>query len=147
MNAKRAGIYARRGFLYVRTKLLTEDGLWLEDGPCRKLAEDSRADEIGDAVLEALARSGTIIPHPTEWKNVDEDNPILQASSIKRWSTFRKGARTLGIGLEAGELTLSPTRNEREDGFVYLDSELRLPATASSAEIGETVNEALSLCK
>lgn len=147
MNSKRAGIYARRGYLYIRAKLQTDVGIWLERGPCSRLASGSPVDEIGTAVLNALSRSGTIIPHPTEWKSYDLDNPILQEAGIKRWSTFRKKAFCVAVGVEQGEMIVSSTTNEGSEGFAYLDNDILLPATSTVAEVGEAINSALKRCQ
>ena len=147
MTKKTAGIYKRKDALYIRASVRTEDDLWLEDGPCTRLDVTASPSEIGDALLEALSRSGRVVPHPTEWKSVDEDNPILQAAGIKRWSTFRKGSWCLSISLRE-ELSLIPTVNEGSDGFGHLpDDAVRLPTTATALEVGEAVQQALSRCR
>ena len=140
-------MYVRRGSIYLTAKLQTEAGLWLQDGPCTRLPSDTSDDSLGRAVLERLAHSGQIIPHPTEWGSPDEDNSILEAANIKRWNTFRKGARYVAIGLYGDEFILSPTENEGKDGFGYLPDELRLPATISPAELGQAVKRVLAMCK
>ena len=146
MNKKSAGIYERRGFLYVTSSLRTEDGLWIQDGPCTKLDANTLPAEIGDAVLEALSRSGRIIPHPTEWTSVDQDNAILEAAGIKRWSTFRKHARYLSTSL-LDEFTLTPTKNEGSEGFTHLpDDAIRLRGTADRNELGDAIQRALLRC-
>ena len=147
MTKKTAGIYKRKDALYIRASVRTEDDLWLEDGPCTKLATTAPAPEVGEAVLEALSRSGRVVPHPTEWKSVDEDNPILEAAGIKRWNTFRKGASCLSIALRK-DLSLTPTVNEGGQGFAHLpDQAIRLPATATALEVGEAVQRALGRCR
>lgn len=147
MNKKSAGIYERKGSLYITSSLRTEDGLWIQDGPCTKLDSTATTVAIGDAVLEALSRSGRIIPHPTEWKSVDEDNAILETAGIKRWSTFRKRSRYLSVAL-LDELTLTPTANEGSQGFAHLPNDTLCLAAASTAhEIGEAVQRALLLCR
>lgn len=147
MTKKTAGIYQRKDALYIRASVRTEDFLWIEDGPCTKLDETVPPSEVGDALLEALSRSGRVVPHPTEWKSGDEDNPILQAAGIKRWSTFRKGSRCLSISLRE-ELSLIPTVNEGSQGFGHLpDDAVHLPTTATALEVGEAVQQALSRCR
>lgn len=146
MKKQRAGLYERRDSVFIIPALQTDDGLWIEQGPCAKLPSQSLPDVIGRAVLDALTHSGEIIPHPTEWKSPDEDNPILQAAGIKRWSTFQKGARTVDIGLYGEQLMLTPTRSEGADGFAHLDTDVILPATSTAAEVGEAVKQALTQC-
>lgn len=141
-------IYERRGSLFVRTCLQTEVGLWLEQGPCKMLPSSAEPTVIGEAARDALARSGKTIPHPTEWKSVDEDNPILELAGIKRWSTFRKGARALGVSLYDDRIELIPSENEGSEGFGPLtDDALRLAPDASAEELGTAINEALRRCK
>ena len=97
--------------------------------------------------LSVLSRSGRIIPHPTEWTSVDEDNAILEAAGIKRWNTFRKGASYLSVSLRE-ELSLTPTVNEGGQGFAHLpDQAIRLPVNATALEIGEAVQRALGRCR
>ena len=146
MKKQRAGLYERCGSVFIVPALQTNDGLWIEQGPCTKLPSQSLPNEIGRAVLDALSHSGEIIPHPTEWKSPDEDNPILQAAGIKRWSTFQKGARTVDIGLYGEQLMLTPTRSEGTEGFAHLDHDVTLPATATATEVGEAVQQALARC-
>lgn len=146
MKKQRAGLYERRGSVFIVPALQTEDGLWIEQGPCTKLPSQSHPADIGRAVLEALSHSGRIIPHPTEWKSVDEDNPILQAAGIKRWRTFQKGARTVDIGLYGERLMLTPTRGEGPKGFAHLSDDVVLPATSTAIEVGDAIKRALTLC-
>ena len=147
MNKKSASIYERKGSIYITASLRTEDGLWIEDGPCTKLDLTETSMDIGDALLEALSRSGRVIPHPTEWKSVDEDNPILDAAGIKRWRTFRRGTRCLSIAL-LEELTLTPTAAEGSQGYAHLPDEMiRLPVSATANDVGNAVRRALSLCR
>ena len=145
---REACIYERRGSLFVVTCLQTEVGLWLEQGACTMLPSSVEPAIIGQAARDALSRSGKIIPHPTEWKSVDEDNPILELAGIKRWSAFRKGARALGVSLYDDRIELIPSENEGSQGFGHLtDDSLRLAPDASTEELGTAINEALRRCK
>lgn len=147
MNKQAASLYERRGVIFIVPALQTEDGLWIEQRPCTKLSSNSHLVEIGHAVLEALSLSGEIIPHPTEWKSADEDNPVLEAAGMKRWNSFRKQAKTIDIGLYGEQLMFTPTRSEGRAGFAHLSDDVLLPATATAIEIGEAVNQALTLCE
>ena len=147
MKKQVASLYERRGVLFLVPALQTEDGLWIEQGPCATLASESHPAAIGQAVLETLSHSGEIIPHPTDWTSVDEDSPVLQAAGIKRWNSFQKGARSMDIGLYGEKLTLTPTRNVGSEGFDHLSDDVLLPATATATEVGQAVNQALTLCE
>lgn len=145
---REACVYERRGSLFIRWSSQTEVGLWIEEGPCTMIPSNSKSEEVGQAARDALARSGKIIPHPTEWKSVDEDNPILELAGIKQWSTFRRGARVVGIALYDGKLELTPTENEGSEGFSDLnDDALCLSPDASTAELGAAIYDTLKRCK
>ena len=146
MTKKSAGIYERKGSLYLIASLRTDSGLWIKSGPCTVLETTVSAQVLGEAVMETLTRSGAIIPHPTVWKSVDDDNPVLQAAGVKSWKTFRKRARYLSIALY-DEFMLTPTANEGNQGFTHQpDAMLRLPPSATASEIGAAVKQAFSSC-
>lgn len=145
---REASIYERRGALFIRGSAKTDTGLWIEKGPCTTLPSSAAPSELGQAARDALDRSGEIIPHPTVWKSVDEDNPILEQAGIRRWSTFRKGARVVGLSLYDGKLALTPSENEGSEGFAHLDDDaLYLPPDADPAELGAAIKQALKRCK
>ena len=147
MKKRVASLYERRDILFLVPALQTEDGLWIEQGPCTTLPSESDPTEIGRAVLETLSHSGEIIPHPTEWMSVDEDSPVLQAAGIKRWNSFQKGARSIDIGLYGEKLTLTPTKNVGSEGFDHLSDDVLLPGTATATEVGQAVKQTLRLCE
>lgn len=141
-------VYERGGSLFIRWFSQTEAGLWTAEGPCTMLPSSSEPAEIGQAARGALAHSGKIIPHPTEWKSVDKDNPILELTGIKRWSTFRRGARAVCVSLREGKLEVMPTENEGSQGFDYLvEDAICLSPEASAEVLGTAINEALGRCK
>ena len=145
---RHATIYERRGSLYIRSSSQTDVGLWLEQGPCILLSADSAPDAIGEATRSALADSGSIIPHPTEWTSVDLDNPILEMAGIRRWSAFRRGSLSVGVWQGDGKLEITPSVNEGSQGFAHLDDDtLHLPADASADALGTAINKALKCCK
>lgn len=147
MKKQVASLYERRDVLFLVPALQTEDGLWIEQGPCTTLPSASDPTAIGNAVLETLAHSGEIIPHPTEWKNVDADSPVLQAAGIKRWKSFQRGAHSIDIGLHDEKLTLTPTKNVGSEGFDHMSADVQLPGTATATEVGQAVKQTLTLCE
>jgi hypothetical protein len=118
---KLATVHERRGFLLIQTALQTEQGLWIGTGPCAKLPASVSSAEIGAAMLEALARSGAIIPHPTDWTETEPD-PVLQQAGVKNWAAFARGAKVVEVALET-EIELTPTRNVGRGGFEHLPDE------------------------
>lgn len=148
-ESRHATVYKRRDSLFIRSSSQTDVGLWLEQGPCTRVSySSSSAAEVGRATWDALARSGSIIPHPTVWKSVDVDNPILEAAGIKRWSIFLRGALNVGVWLEDNQLEVTPTVNEGKEGFAHLDDDaVYLRADASVEELATAISEALKRCK
>lgn len=146
MTQKSAGIYERKGSLYLIASLQTDSGLWIKSGPCTVLETATSAAVLGEAILEALGRSGAIIPHPSDWKSVVDDSPVLQAAGVKSWRTFRKRARYLSIALY-DEFMLTPTANQGSQGFAHQpDAMLSLPPSATADELGEAVKRAFASC-
>ncbi len=143
---KFVSIYLRRGFLLVRAAQRTEHGVWIGDGPCTKLDSASSPSEIGAAVLERLAASGCIIPHPTEWVE-GQASPVLEAAGVKTWATFAKKARSVDVELDS-DFLLIPTRNRGGGRFQHLpDKALRIPVGCLAVVLGEAITQALELCR
>jgi hypothetical protein len=144
-GAVTVSIYERAGSLFIRTMSKAAPGYWIEDGPVTVLrVGDAATDAVGAAVRAAAERSRVGVPAPTDFKVLLEE--YRKASGVAP-ATFMKSARSVSVSWNDGA-SLTPTKNlGAKKGFEPIEaSTIRLPATASDAELGDAVLSAVALC-
>lgn len=115
--------------------------------PLAIISADADDADLGLAVLDALSRWRTEIPHP-EFGTWDRHlRPFLEAFAIRSWSEFSRGGRIVGVEHEESSLNLVPQKRESHEGYARLEERtIRLPPDASPETIGRGVRGALALC-
>ena len=140
-------IYERKDIFYIRAASQTTAGVWIDDGDCYTISIDSEYEDIGKYVYIALNNSRANIPHPTDWKGINE--PLLKTAKVKSWSTFGKTAKCVIVGVDK-DIQLTPTKNKSSlrQGFVGSgDDIISIPLDVTNAELGKTVKEAWLCCE
>ena len=117
--------------------------------PVVTLPQTVSNDELGGAVAKTLRGYKAGVPHP----NLDELNkltdPVLDASRLKSWSTFSRGALFCSISEEATTMRITPSRRTGSRGgcFFLPEREVVLGLPATPEQLGVAVREALSRCE
>lgn len=117
--------------------------------PVTVLSSTVEAGELGHAILRCLQeyKENLPHPHPSEFNNLPQ--PILEASGVKSWSTFSKGALACLISSSQTELTITPSHRAGARGAYLHDADhiiaLTLPVTPE--QVGIAAREALSHCQ
>jgi hypothetical protein len=138
----RASVYRHKRSYFVIASSPTTDGFWFENGPVA-IVPLGLASELGDAVREALDRSGTLIRAPKDWSS--HVNRVVEAAGLKRYAAFAKSAALVSVSQEDEQLRLVPHRNGGSDGFVGLEDET-IGAAAMSQDLGRLIELAFDRC-
>lgn len=142
-----AGIYRRGGKLFIYPYNKTTTGLSIGGEPVSVMEQTATDEEVGGAILRALSRHRTDLPHPASFEGMPE--PLLDAAGVKTWAIFSKGALSCLISEDKSEIIVTPSRRAKAKG-AYLhapDLEVKLALPASDEQIGTAVREALSRCE
>lgn len=148
-----AGVYKRKDYLYIVNELKTTDGYWIQGETLIIIRADASHSEIGEALLKALALSGSIVSTDF-WLNKDKkENPmfkILKFAKLKSWRAFEKEATHCSVTEEKGIMRFA-ILERRTRGGGYLGKQgvepLTIPSDSPPEKIGETLLKALELCE
>ncbi len=139
---KAATIYERSGKVFIHSSSKTSAGVRVLGTPVLSAEKDNPKD-IGQAVRECLGSSHVGVPHPKSFANLFE--PVLKLAGVKSFNTFMKSAKSVGVEMEDGVVTLIPTRNAGpKDGFFPLPNRSQL-VLGSDDELGLAAVAALSV--
>lgn len=146
-----ATVLLREGRLFVqasdRTALRTA-GFWVAAGPVASLAATAEPARVGEAVLDALARSRLEVPVPD--RGTDLEAPLRLAAGVRSRRALMAGARACAVAREAGTLHIHADddgapkgaggdRPPRDAAGV-----VRLDAAATADAVGRAVLAALA---
>lgn len=154
------GVYATRKLIAVNT-MSGWGSLHGDDKGIRcLLAPDATDTELGEAVLLALSKSRIIHPDldPDLFSNSKgaeryyawvED--LMQTYGYRTKSALFREMLHPDIEVRNGQMTVSPTKRQRGDGFgptLHRERDyVHLPADSSPDEVGAAVRLALSRCR
>jgi hypothetical protein len=154
MTEPHASLYRRSGSILIESKSRNVDGIYEATPPFLRVPADSEPEDIGRAVLQALAESKEGIPNP--WRDAEYRRrnrsgwwPLIEVAGVKSWRTFVKGAVHVSV-LRTGNLVkFEPSRNlGPKEGFVPLANAPEPVADAANLfEIGQRALAALDLAK
>jgi hypothetical protein len=105
---KLVAVYERKSTLFVTADHRTKAGFWIGDEQVISL-NGPTAEELGQAIEEALARSKDGVPTPPPTARFDR--PLLKAAGVGSWSTFMKLSRHVSVSSSDGILKITPYRN------------------------------------
>jgi hypothetical protein len=122
-------------------------GFWVASGPVATVPVTDAPGAVGQAVLDALARSRVEVPVPE--RGVDLETPLRKAAGVRSGRAFMDGTRLCVITRDERHVRVEPHHNggnSGEDrGFTPLgDASAILLATDTDAtSLGEAVLAAL----
>jgi hypothetical protein len=133
-----AAAYLFNGKVVIVPESQTTAGVWITGEPVGSFRPED-ATSLGQALLSALRASKQSVPHPTDWTG--HFQPVLKAAAAKSRKSFMASAKHVAVEMEAGRLTLRPSRNlGPRAGFEGCKE-----ARAADAEVPEMAGEALIL--
>ena len=140
--------YRRSDGWYFHSDSITTVGIGLGTPPHLKLDITAGQEELGQAVLDALAGSKTGLPHPTPEAGDRMFDPMLQLARVKTWAAFSKNAKNVRFVADSQWLIFEPWQNAGpKRGFVPIAGpEIRIPVDSSAAEIGGALRDTMALC-
>jgi hypothetical protein len=144
---KSAAVFSRNGVLYFHSQSRTTAGVWIATSPFLRIEPDGSPARKGEAAVEALRASQDGVPHPTNWNGLL--TPLLELAGVKSWSTFMKGAKSLGLEVEGDGLKMVPTRNlGPKEGFEAVPEQtVEIPFSSSPDQVGMALDEAMARCQ
>lgn len=117
-----AGIYERKGKLFISPYHKTVAGYWIGDSETTTVNRDD-ASALKDAVIAALAASRKDVPTPP--RDFDPTASLLIAAGVSSWNTFAKSAKSVAIELNNGRIEIIPDKNMgSRDGFVPMSDKV-----------------------
>ena len=122
----------------------TTSGFWASVPPYRLLERSTPRDQLGRAVLDALAAPAGRIPDPDP--SQEADPAFLQLAQAKNWKEFARGTKMVMVeGRDGRELAFVPTVNEGpRHGFTERDDLGQLSTSAKDpGEVGDQLLAAL----
>lgn len=140
-----AALYHRRDYWLVGPLTQVHGGPFVSVDPFLKLPDTISFGHLAEELRTALSRSRTM-PYINLRDTPLPPSPILQAAGVKSESTFRRGARHVGVLADGESIILSPSENKGGRGFWFLDS-IHVPDTAASAALGEAIEQAFAACR
>jgi hypothetical protein len=140
---KSASALLKKGIIFLQAYSETEEGLSIAYGPVFRAAAENE-EEIADCVRNALEHSIQGVPHPTRegWKEVQR--PMLEAVGAKSWVALAKGAKSIGIELVSGTVTLLPSADYGNEGGHDLPDQA-IAIDLESGELGRMVINAFKV--
>jgi hypothetical protein len=142
---KTAKIDMRRGKVFVRSEHRLLSGAYI-------IQDDAVTLDVGDlggigaAVRTALQafRTGALMP-PPEKLGPDAPKALYVAAGVRNGREFAKGAKSVSVKSDNGQITLISYRNEGGSHFVPIKGHDRIISEASSdADLGAAVIAALA---
>jgi hypothetical protein len=123
---------------------MTSAGVWIFSEPIVALSAEGTAAELGRAVLAALDRSRSPVPHPDQDDWVHLGKSLYTAAGVKSWRAFSVSAELVSAEEEGDRIALMPWRNlGPKDGFEPDPSRQVFVTRNDPAQVGETAAELL----
>ncbi len=121
-----AGIYERKGRLFIVPYDKTKAGFWISNSVTATVERDNLEGML-EAVAAALMVSREGVPTPPP--DFDPTAPLLLAAGVASWSTFARSAKSVDVELVNGVVEITPYQNRgARQGFVPIrEKAVRLP--------------------
>jgi hypothetical protein len=143
-------VYARDARLFLEPSNRTrwqEAGFWVATGRITVLDIGTPDDELGNAVLAALASCRVEVPVPP--RDVALDRALIAAMGVRSRRAAMDGTRACIVSREAagGEVTIEPQRNggTTGEGRGYTpvpEAGVRLPSACTAGQVGAALRVA-----
>lgn len=144
---KAAAVYKKGDAYYLHSSSKTTTGVWIATAPFLKIDAKSTPSTKGEAVIQALAASQDVVPHPTSWAGLV--SPLLELASVKSWVTFTKHAKCVDVEADGESIRLVPNNNlGSKEGFgPSPEKAVELSFPTSPDRTGLALEEAMGLCE
>jgi hypothetical protein len=144
-----ASVYRLKDRFLVHPNCRTSTGIRVAVAPFTVLPRDVNVRELGSAIEVALSESTTVVPHPTDWKNVAA--PRLISAGVKSEATFQKRSALVQLSATDEEIRIVPTKNGgavgESRGFHEIPTAcIAQPHSSPPEAIGAQVLKAFDLC-
>jgi hypothetical protein len=137
-------VIAKGAKLYVFPNCELQAGARMACPPVKVLEQNSDAEAIGRAVMDALQMFRTNVPIPDDFNKAAND--ALNDTGFKNWRSFSKGAQRLGVTSVGAEILVTPTVADSRGGYGDLENK-SIKVRSDPASVGRTVLDALQLCE
>jgi hypothetical protein len=144
---KRAAAYLRTGKIYLYPYSRTMKGFWIGCEPILVTSETDK--DLGEQVLQTLAKSTENVPHPESLAASDSWNStkaLVRAAGVRSYEAFADSAKFVGIGLDDTELVFTPTLN---GGYRrrFLNLKTKIRCQPIEAEVARGLVAAFEACE
>lgn len=145
-------VYLRPDACYVVAYGTTSTGLWSYSGaPAVALGLECTANQLGEAVVEALSLSPVALRHPTdqtEWTAHRRQalTPLQRQAGVRSWRAFLSPARVVHVHRQGATVTVTPYQPDpkRRDAQMSVE-EHAVTLTAPDAQaLGTAIQTALT---
>ena len=112
----------------------------IEAGPLAVLNISVEHIDLGNAILQGLARTTHNYPYPAnqqEWKRITE--PLLRAAGCKSWSSFAKRTSNLRVDKVGNKLHLAPSARDKKGAFFSVTEREQHIEASSADQLGSMV--------
>lgn len=141
------GIYQREdGRIYVQSNSRIINGPLVVNGWAELVPSEAPDEQLGQVVLEGLARTELDIPEPTREELDRLMRPLYKLAGVRSYSQFVAGTRCVGVDRDVADaITVMPTTNRGgRRGFVFMpDRSVKLKPRFKAEDIGRAVREGL----
>ncbi|HEX5829764.1 MAG TPA: hypothetical protein VFY16_02210 [Gemmatimonadaceae bacterium] len=141
-----ASVFLREGRLFIQASdrtMMRTAGFWVAAGPVETLPRSAGPARVGQAVLDALARSRVEVPVPE--RGADLEAPLRRAAGVRSRKALMAGSRACAVNREGGVLRVDAYHNGgttgEARGYRPLPEEVTLtvPVDALADEVGRVV--------
>jgi hypothetical protein len=150
---QKCAVYLLAGDYIIISTSETSAGVGIAQAPVVRIGGSSTSAALGEAVLDALQRSQTGVPHPSDWAALDREmKTALNAVKVSSFMRLHRQASSVDVDADDEVVTLTPMRNGGykgpDRGFSGLPFKARrLRRGASTAEVGAAIVDAFQLCE
>ena len=131
----------------------TVDGIWIFQGPAERLERKCGDEELGRAVIDALARSKLEIPQPFDWSVFNEESTrALEEWAIPSFHWLQRKASQCCVEGRSGKLAIQPTRNggvsgEKRGFKPIVEARMVLTPEITEYQLGAAIRQADYACE
>lgn len=141
---KSAAVYKHGRDYFVHAQSRTSAGFWIASMPATLVPVDSRVEDLGAAVVDALAGGAVDVPTPSSDEFRAMVAPVLAIAKVRSWSALQRSAALCNVWRTARGVVVEPTRNGGNSGddkgyHPLSDRSIVIAADCSPAELGTAI--------
>jgi hypothetical protein len=144
---KRAAAYLRDDKIYLHPDSRTTKGFWIACDPIVVISEGDK--NLGERVLQILAKSTENVPHPESLATSDTWNvmkTLIKAAGVRSYEAFADSAQCVGMKLDDTGVVFTPTRNGGPRKR-FLDMKTKINCAPVEAEVASALMAAFDACE